>query len=60
MTTSTWLDCIWYPQPTGISSWCLTTTNERPGKQSIVVADFVSEDVARHIALLHNEWWLTQ
>lgn len=60
---STWMKCIWYPKQAGVmpaSTWYITTTSDRPERDSIVVADFMSEAVARHVAQLHNEWWLTR
>ncbi len=52
----------WFAQPEDtIGGWCVTSSPEPPsaGLRN-VVADFVNEDAARHIALLHNTWLIRQ
>lgn len=45
---------IWCPKQCGVSAWCIVIIDS-----DTVVADSMTEDVARHISQLHNEWWLT-
>jgi hypothetical protein len=41
-----------------IGGWCITDADDprTPAEGAVTVADFVSEDAAKHIAELHNEW----
>lgn len=39
-----------------IGGWCVMPANQPPSWGIPEVADFVSEQVASHIADLHNEW----
>lgn len=53
-----YLNKIWYAMPEDtIGGWCVKT-NEIPPSQSSVdeVACFISEEVARHVADIHNNW----
>ena len=54
------IGAAWYAQPNDvIGGWCVTTTDEPPGKSGIQeVADFVDEATARHVADIHNLWLL--
>lgn len=52
-----WLTATWYAKPNDlIGGWCVGTDELPPSKASVapLVADFISEAVARHVAALHN------
>jgi hypothetical protein len=45
----------WYAQPNDlIGGWCVMLSDEPPSFGGNEIADFCSEEVARHIAELHN------
>lgn len=45
----------WYPQPNDlIGGWCVMPVDQPPSAGYPEVAETMSEDVARHIADLHN------
>ena len=51
------LPATWYPHPDDlIGGWCVMTTDAPPSAGGISAAEFTTEEVARHIAALHNEW----
>lgn len=49
---------IWYAQPNDlIGGWCVMPVDATPGVSNMPeVADFTTEQAARHIAFLHNQW----
>ena len=48
----------WYAQPNDlIGGWCVMPVDKTPGEANIPeVADFTTEELAKHIAMLHNNW----
>lgn len=45
----------WYPQPDDlIGGWCVMPVDEPPSGGCFAVADFISQEIAEHIAELHN------
>lgn len=53
-----WLTATWYAKPNDlIGGWCVGTDELPPSKASVapLVADFMNEAVARHVAALHNQ-----
>ena len=54
------LGVTWYAQPNDvIGGWCVMTVNKPPGEAKVQeVADFVTEEAARHVADIHNRWLL--
>lgn len=52
----------WYPVANDlIGGWSVTNVDKPPSqldhtKREFEVADFIDEDLARHIADLHNNW----
>lgn len=54
-----WRDHRWIVQRNNvIGSWCVTLDRPgTPGDGNTALADFVTEDVARHLADIHNEWY---
>lgn len=39
-----------------IGGWCVGTDDRPPSREGVVlVADFITEDVARYVASLHND-----
>lgn len=51
------LDVSWYAQPNDlIGGWCITTTDMPLSAGAFEVADMFTEEVARHIVRLHNDW----
>jgi len=48
----------WYAMPNPlIGGWCVMSTPLPPGDTPLPeMADFCSEEVARHVAQLHNDW----
>lgn len=52
----------WFAQPDDIvGGWCLMNVDKRPSQArhragEWQIADFLSENAARHVAELHNRW----
>jgi hypothetical protein len=47
----------WYAQPNDlIGGWCVMPADEPPSGGLPEVADFLTQEAAEHIALLHNQW----
>jgi hypothetical protein len=54
------LGVTWYAYPNDvIGGWCVMPVDAPPGEANVQeVADFVTEEAARHVADLHNYWLL--
>jgi hypothetical protein len=55
--TDNWLNDLWLPQPEDtIGGWCVTIASipGTPASGNPPIADFCTEEVARHVAHLHN------
>jgi hypothetical protein len=52
------LNVIWYAKPNDvIGGWCVMDVNATPGEaEKYEIADFISQEIAEHIAELHNNW----
>jgi hypothetical protein len=47
----------WYARPDDvIGGWCVMPVDELPSQGMFQVASFVSQEIAEHVALLHNIW----
>lgn len=53
-----WRDQRWIAQPDNMmGAWCVTLDRPgTPGDGNVPIADFTTEDVARHVAEIHNAW----
>jgi hypothetical protein len=53
----TGLTSRWYAMPDDvIGGWCVMPTEKPPSLGGFQVAEFVSRELAEHIAELHNAW----
>lgn len=48
---------LWYAKPNDvIGGWCVMPVDEPPSCGMFEVVDFISQEAAEHIAMLHNAW----
>lgn len=51
------LTTTWYAQPDDlIGGWCVMPSEQPPSAGGPQLADFTSQQIAEHVAGLHNEW----
>lgn len=55
------LNVKWYPMPDDlIGGWCIMTTPDAPSlEKGVYVGDFINQEIARHVADVHNHWLAT-
>lgn len=57
MTNTGYIDVEWYAKPnTMIGGWCVMPVDESPEYGIPEIGDFLSRELAEHIANLHNKW----
>jgi hypothetical protein len=50
------LNAKWYAKPNDvIGGWCVMDIDDTPSHGRFEIADFTSQEIAEHIAKLHNE-----
>lgn len=61
MPKTGYLKVPWFAKPNDtIGGWCVMPVDEPPSYGVPEVADFITQELAEHIAKLHNEWLAQQ
>jgi hypothetical protein len=61
MTKTGYLSFEWYARPNDIvGGWCVMPVDQPPSDGFPEVANFTTQELAEHIARLHNDWLVQQ
>jgi len=61
MTKTGYLNTPWFARENDlIGGWCVMPVDEPPSLGVPEVADFTTQELAEHIAELHNQWLTVQ